>query len=627
MSKRERVMLGKILRVNLSKEKIFVERLPDESTMRKFIGGWGLGLKILYDECPPGVNPWDPENPLIFMTGPLTGTIAPSPTNTTAVSINSGTGYTAGRSHSHGWFGPYLRFNGYYGIVINGAAKAPVYLWIHDGKAEIRDAEKFWGKDTHETEDLVKGDIKTPKASVAAIGPAGENLCDEALIENDKNHSFSHSGMGGVMGSKKLKAIAVHGTGKVPVVDQDKLKKAVDPWRKSLIECEMGKFWIIGGKDAKGRKTVYEYDEKIGVLSAKNFMEVSPPEWLDDIEEVAEVIKRPCFGCPLGCSYDVKILKGPYKGSVFTPGGGGENMEGAASSVGIYDTARIYYLVELMDKLGFETGFIGSVMGLAIECYEKGLITKEDTGGLELKWNDAGVAEKLMRMTANREEIGNILAMGPKRAAEIIGGDAPKFAVHIKGAGMNWHDWRNSWGILFGQIVGGGSGWPAPGVTSFTTEPDIGYTEFQNPFTPQGKPEAARKTGMLKFWKDSIGVCWNATWGVPGSLEYTTQAVSAVTGWELTSDETLLVGERAMNLERVFNIRHGFTSTSDFDIGPRLLEPPPGGPGKGKTIASFLKGMIMEYYRLMGWDENTGKPWRSTLKRLGLEEYIEDIWG
>lgn len=617
---------GKILRVNLDDGKFKDEKIPEE-TMRKFVGGFGLGLSIAYKECLPGLDPLDPDIPLVFTVGPLTATRAPSPTNTTITSINTDTGFTAGRSHSHGWFGIYLKKSGYDGIVIRGASESPVYMWINDGKIEIRDAKKFWGTYTHKAEDLIKEDVGNSKACVAAIGPGGENLVHGAIIQNDKHHSFSHSGFGTLMGSKKLKAIVTYGTKEVPVKDPERLKEIAKEWTKSLVNCEMGKFWIDGGKNAAGRHKVYEYDKRIGVISAKNFLKVSPPEWLDDCEDVAEISSRPCPGCPLGCSYQVKIIKGPYKGQIFTPGGGGENMEGPASMTGIYDTARIYYLVELEDNLGVEAGSIGCAMGLAFECFEKGLITKEDVG-FELKWGDVEAVERLMKMIAYREGFGNILAEGAMRAADIIGGEAPNFVAHVKGGHMSHHDWRATWGVFFGQLISGASGWPAPGVTAFTTEPSLGYTEFQDPLTPEGKPEASRKTGMLKYWCDSDGVCWNAQWGVPNLLEYSTQAVSAVTGWDISKEEALTIGERVMNLERVFNVRHGLTPYDDIEnIGPRLLEAPREGPAKGKSIKPYLRGMVREYYHLMGWDEKTGKPLRKTLIRLGLEEQIKDVWG
>jgi len=622
---------GKILRVDLSTGKITDDFLPEENTLRKFIGGWGLGLYYYSREYQPGRSIKDPKTPLIFMTGPLTGTRAVSATNTTCVTLNGETEYTTARSHSHGGFGQHLKYSGYDGIIITGRAEKPVYLWISDGRAELRDAGKVWGLDTHYTEDAIKEEmgITDPgKASVAAIGPAGEHMVPGALIQNDKHHSFSHGGTGTVMGGKRLKAIGVSGTGKVPVYDEKALVESAKAWRESLLGCEMGQFWYIGGKDAAGRRAVWEYDKRESLISAKNLLKVSPKEWIDDIEDIAVVRKKPCPGCPLGCSYEVEIVKGPYAGKVFTPSGGGENMEGSASMVGIYDTARVYHLTDLNDRMGFEAGAMGTTLGLAIEAFEKGMLTLEDTGGIELRWGDVELTERMIRMAAHREgKLGELLALGAARLARRIGGEAINMVAHIKGGSMNHHDWRASWGIFFGQIVGGASGWPAPGVTSFTTEPAVGYDQFDDPLTPGGKALAAKKTGMLKFYNDCVGCCWNSLWGVPRSLISTTECISAVTGWDFTKEEALAVGERVMQLERVCNVRNGLRKEDDFDIGGRLLEAPPEGRAKGKSIKPYLPGMIDEYYELMGWDLKTGKPYRETLERLGLEEYIPFIWG
>ncbi len=618
--------MGKLLRVNLTEETVSDEDLFDifpPTTLRKYVGCFGLGLKLLYDKLPLGVHPTDPENLLIFMTGPLTGIPrVPAPNNATIATLNADTEFTAGRSHSHGFWAPNLKFAGYDGIVIEGASEKPVYLWIHNGKAEIRDAEKFWGKDTHETEDLIKEDVGEPKASVAAIGPAGENLCAGALIENDKHHSFSHSGVGTVMGSKKLKAITVYGTGKVPVVDEAKLKEATEKWRADLFKSDVAKGLAKGGIP----RDEYHYAKGMSITSAKNFLEVSPPEWGVGMS-THKITPRACFACPIACSYEVEITSGPYKGYVATPAGGGENLEGAASISGVYESGAVFYLVDLCDRLGFESSTTGCTIALAIECYEKGLLTKEDTEGIELRWGDAKLVERMLRMAATKEgKLGKLLALGPKKAAEFIGGDAPKFAVHIKGSGMNLHDWRATMGIMLGQFVGGGSGWPAPAADAWATEPDVGFPEYQDPINPRIKPEAVAKTWPKKYWDDCNGTCWFATWGVPGVLTYSAQAVSAVTGWDFTREEALTVGERVVNLERVFNIRRGLTPADDYEVSPRLVEDPPSGKAKGKPMAPYIKGMVMQVYRLMGWDEKTGKPWRSTLRRLGLEDVIRDIW-
>ncbi len=615
--------VGRILRVDLSREAVWYEPLPDDEVLRAFIGGKGLGLWYLYHFYKPGLSPFDPENPLIFMTGPLTGlSMVPSGNNTTAVSINADTGYTIGASHSHGYFGPYLKMAGFDGIIITGAAEKPVYLWIHDGKAEIRDADRFWGKDTHETEDLIKEDVGVKEASVAAIGPAGENMCAGALIENDKHHSFSHSGMGAIMGSKKLKAIAVYGTGEVPVADPEALAEVTKKWRENLWKSDVVNALAKAGLP----RTEYKYTKENYLLSAKNFTDVSPPEYAVGMSRFKYTPKA-CFACPIACSYEVEVTEGPYKGFKATPAGGGENLEGVSSLQGVYDPGATFYLIELADRLGFETSTIGATMALLIEAYEKGIIGKEDTDGLELRWGDPKLVETMLWKAARREgRLGQLLAMGPKRAAEAIG--AEELAVHVKGTGINLHDWRVTWGILLGQLVGGGYSWPAPAVDAWATEPDLGYPKYQDPFDWRAKPKAVRDTQLKKNWVDSIGICWFADWGVPGSLEFEAKAVSAATGFNITRDEALVIGERVVNLERVLHIKMGLRPEDDIhDVGPRFLEPPPKGPGKDKDVRKHVKWMVKEYYRLMGWNEKTGKPLRSTLERLGLNFAIKDLYG
>jgi aldehyde:ferredoxin oxidoreductase len=341
-----------------------------------------------------------------------------------------------------------------------------------------------------------------------------------------------------------------------------------------------------------------------------------------------KITPKACFACPIACSYDLEITSGPYKGYVATCAGGGENLEGAASIVGVYESGEVYYLIDLCDRLGFDSSTIGCTIALAIEAYEKGLLTKEDTEGIVLKWGDVKLVEKLLNMAARKEgKLGKLLALGPKKAAEWIGGDAPKFAVHIKGAGMNLHDWRATMGIMLGQFVGGGSGWPAPAADAWASEPDVGFPQYQDPINPRIKPEAVAKTWPKKYWDDCNGTCWFATWGVPGVLTFSAEAVSAVTGWDFTPQEALTVGERVVNLERVFNVRRGLTPADDYEVSPRMVEAPPSGKAKGIAMAPYVKGMVMEVYRLMGWDEKTGKPWISTLERLGLHDVIKDIWG
>ncbi|MFQ5762015.1 MAG: aldehyde ferredoxin oxidoreductase family protein [Candidatus Bathyarchaeia archaeon] len=610
---------GKILRIDLTSGNIKNEPLPSDDIMRKYVGCWGLGLWYLTRELPPGVGPVEPENPMVIMNGPLVGTVAPSPNNATIATLNADTTFTAGRSHSHGWWAPNLKFAGYDGIIITGASDKPVYLWIHDGQTEIKDASKIWGRDSHDTEDLVKQDVGVKDASVAAIGPAGEHVCAGASIQNDKNHGFSHSGVGTVMGSKKLKAIAVHGTGNFPQVNPDALKEVSRVWTASA--SKEGLYPIIG------RAGVPRSDYQ-GVLQ---LVGVSSKNWLSNILEgygvgmsKHKITPKPCYRCPVACSYDVEITSGPHKGYVATPSGGGENTEGSASIVGVSESGTVFYLTDLNDRLGFESSTAGCSMAVAFEAYEKGMLTKEDTDGLELKWGDAEVVEKLLNKVAHREGFGDVLADGPKRAGERVG--LPNAGVHIKGSGMNLHDWRRAWGVLLGQIVSGGSGWPAPGADCWTPEADVGYPVKKSPMTYKGKADEVAKTGNIKFWNDCIGCCWFATWGLPGVLKYTTSAVSAATGWDFTPEEAIAVGERVTALERIFNMSRGMTAEDDINVSPRIAEPSPDGPAKGKTIQPYIEGWVRDFYKLMGWDEKTGKPLRSTIKRLGLEEFEKLVW-
>jgi aldehyde:ferredoxin oxidoreductase len=319
-------------------------------------------------------------------------------------------------------------------------------------------------------------------------------------------------------------------------------------------------------------------------------------------------------------------VRGFHRGYVASLTGGGEAMEGSAAMVGIVDPGDILYLTDLYDRLGIDGSTAGCAISMAFEAYEKGYISKEDTDGLELRWGDAEVIEKIVRKYCNREGFGDILAMGPKLAADRIGHDAPSFAVHIKGTGMNLHDWRPKWGVLLGQIVGSGAGWPSGAADCWRSEPDAGYPEKTNGMTHRGKAEEVARCAIIKCLDDSIGVCWFASWGYPGIMELSANAISAVTGWDITTRDLWEVGERILALQQAFNIKQGWTPKDDYEVPARVTEAPPDGPAKGISIKPYLRGMINEYYRYLGWDEKTGKPWRRTLARLNLDPIIRDLW-
>lgn len=622
--------MGKILEIDLDSQKALDNGLPRDDVLRKYIGCFGLGLKLFYDRFELGTDPLSPDNPMILLTGPLTGIPqVPSPTNSTITTLNADTGFTVGRSHSHGWFGTRIKKSGYDGIILTGTSDEWVYLWINDGEVEFRDAKDLLGKDTHETEDLVKEELgyttEMPgEVSVAAIGPAGENLCDGALIENDKHKTFAHSGVGKVMGSKKIKAIAVRGEEQIPVYDEERIKEITKEWRDNLEESDAA----AGLGDAGIPHDEYGYAKSASITTARNMLEVPSPdhEWGKGMSK-HNITPKPCFACPTGCSYEIELSSGPHKGYVGTIAGGGENLEGAASIVGVYDSDWVHYLIDQCDRLGFESSTIGCTMAVLIESYEEGLITKEDIGGTELEWGNPELVEKLLKMAANREGVlGEVLARGPKYAAEWVGGDAPDRAIHIKGAGMNLHDWRASQGIMLGQIVGGGSGWPAPAADAWAVPVDAGYEEYEDPIAWEKKPKAVVKTWPIKYWDDSNGTCWFATWGVPNHMKMSAEAVSAATGWDFLEEEAMQVGERLVHLERVMNVRLGLEPEDDLNVPERMVSAPPEGKAKGVAMKDHLEWMVREVYRLNGWDENTGKPQRETLRKVNLGKCIDDIW-
>ncbi|MBI5967055.1 MAG: hypothetical protein HY882_04250, partial [Deltaproteobacteria bacterium] len=368
--------MGKILRVNLSTAKIGEEDLPGDDILRRYIGCWGLGLRFLYDLLPPGYAATDPENPLIFFTGPLTGLNLPGATNITLATKNFDTGFTVGRSHTHGTFGMLTKAAGYDGVIITGKSDKAVYLWIHNGKAELRDAAHLWGKkDTHETEDAIKGELGNSKISVAAIGPCGENLVAGGAIMNDKNHGFCHSGVGSVMGSKKMKAIAVFGEKPIPVADPEKLAWMRKEWIEGMQHPgHLGWTWV---RDQRLRKNEYRGRLREAGFCGKNFRINQLVEfglgWAQQ-----KYTARPCPGCPIACPYDVEITTGPHKGYVATVSAGGEALEGAGSILEITEPGTIYYLTDVYDHLGIEGSMAGCTIAMALEAYEKGLITTRD---------------------------------------------------------------------------------------------------------------------------------------------------------------------------------------------------------------------------------------------------------
>lgn len=624
--------MGKILRVDLTKGKA-TDVTFDEETLRKFVGCLGFATKIMYDEVPPNVGPLDPENRIVFMTGPLAGTVVPASSRHVVYTLNETIPKMCSPGFAGGNFAVHIKMkNGYDGLIVQGAAKNPTYLWIHDGQTEFLDAGKVWGKDTFETEDIIKKEVGDPDASVSCIGPAGEKLMKGAIVLNDRRH---HSTKGGaILGSKKLKAIAVGGKKKlkVPLFDEEKTRRVAKEWREALLGTWIGQRRKNAGNLRYWGHPKYFKERSPWILMVKNF---SDPEFaykygwgLWKTVEASKVTPKPCFNCPIGCAYDIEVGAGRHKGKVFQQAGGAEHYEGTAGNVGVVDGSEVLATVDFLDRMGIDS-CVGETIGLAFECYEKGLLTKKDTDGLELTWGNIDAAKELLKKMMNKEGFGKVLAEGPKEAAKIIseksGQNAMDFAIHIKGSPIFAHEVRISFDAILG-IVTCNNGPILQGLGMlYDPEPDLGYPTVPWPFDPEKAPLNVRLTQLKKIWEDCLGVCWFNTGCIPGITDYTPRALSYATGWEVSKEEANLVGDRIAQMHRVFNLRRGLRAQDDFDIGPRVLEPPKAGLGKDAPVKPHLAKMIRDYYRLMGWDENTGVPLRETLERVGLPGLVKDL--
>ena len=634
-----------ILSVDLTRGTIRKEPLPSEDVLRRYVGGAGLGLYYLLKHMPAKGKPTDPEAPFIFMTGPLAGTPAPSSANWVTICLHYSIPYAAGVGHGHGFWAAYLKHAGYEGIIFTGKAAKPIYLWIDDAKVELRDASGLWGQGTRETERLIKRELGDDEhISVACIGTAGEALLPGASVKADRNHGAGKGSPGAIMGSKLLKAVAVRGSGKVPLArplgfvdtavewESNVLPSGPDPAAKSIAKQSTALILKDGGIS---RAYGVGFGKRFRV-AAKN---MTDPEWGDGfatryVEACARwtVVPKPSYNCKIGCAYDVHISDGQFSGMVVSTCGGGEQHEGAAAMIGVTEADAGLILVDLYDDIGVEAGHFGSIISMAFEAYNKGYLTKDDTDGLDLTWGNWQAAMDLVEKMIKHEGFGGKLATGLKEAPALLGRETglvdefSRITLHVKGAGINVHDWRIWWSTMFAFVMAGTGpshqGWGLDRLP----EPELGYSNpmpgvVDTPAEALRKVDPFRQTQFAKLFWDSLGICMFAAVGVTDSLRLSSRALAQAVGWDdFTPHEALLCGERVTNLMRLVYARRGFNKTDEFDVSLRYLEPAPSGPSKGKTIAPYLPAMVDEYYRQMGWDVETGLPFPETLQRLDITE-------
>lgn len=615
---------GKILRINLTDQTAKEEDLPLE-VAKDFIGGAGFGIKYLFDEVPPGADALGPENKLIFASGPFSGTTVPCASRMAVTGKSPLTG-AVGMALTGGHFPVELKFAGYDALIIEGKAEKPTYVWIKDGEVKFRGAKKLWGMKTTDTQQIIKNELKDQNIRVACIGPAGENQIKIASIINEWR-AVGRKGLGAVMGSKNLKAIAIRGSREVAVADKDKFKTAKGEMTKAMKESPV----LYPNFSKLGTPMVVDHTCAIGIFPTKNYSATGEYEPVDklgvDVQMTRNVGSEACYGCPVGCSQIKLAQKGSYAG-ILTEGPEFETMYSYGGVTGVENIDAVIAADRLADELGMDTISSGVAVAFAMELYEKGILSKEDTGGMELKFGNDEAMIAILKQMAYREGFGGLLADGVKIAAEKIGKGSEKYAMHVKGLELPAYDVRGAKAHGLGF------------ATSYTGADHCRGYAFQEIFGIPVPREVDRFSadgkGELTKWNQDIRT---ATTDAPTMCAFlldmavvgiaaqnTASLMEAVTGLTYTPDDILKVGERINNLARAFNTREGFTRADDTLPERLLTEPLKAGASKGHFISKEeLTQMLDEYYAARGWNVNTGAPTREKLSELGLDYVAEQL--
>jgi len=597
---------GKILTVDLTSGDIGTTPLDDE-TVELYIGGRGLATRILYDAIEPGIDPLSPANKVLFITGPAAGTLVPT-TSRFGIGTKSPLNNTLSVSYAGGFLAPELKFAGYDGILISGASEKPVYLYVHDDQVEIRDAAHLWGKDAVEAQEILKGELGG-KFQIAAIGPAGENLGPLASTAHEQ-HLSGRGGDGAVLGSKKLKAVAVRGTGGVQVpLPLEKFLKEAHSLHQTILDHP-----IRGGFREFGTTGMLGAINEAKAMPTRNFQETyfeGAKNLLGEVLKEYVVRSEACAGCPVVCCSVVELELGDetYRQKFVTERLEHQPICAMGTYCGIDDIEALIVANDACDRLGLDAISTGATIAFAMELYQRGILTKEQCDGLELTWGNADVLLPLIKKMAYREPgIGALLSQGSFRAAKEIGGDAPQYAMHSKGLEIPAYDPRGFTGMALNLATAGRG---ADHNKAFTIAAEfLGVLGDYDRFDTAPKPLLTKTMQDSTAIIDSIIVCmFTVDLGISADLYG--KAISIVTGMEVDGDKVYEIGERINNLERMWNVREGMNGA--FDTLPERMATLPDSTGHTIDIAE----MLPEYYRLRGWDER-GVPTPEKLAALQI---------
>jgi aldehyde:ferredoxin oxidoreductase len=622
-------LAGEILRVDLGNGKIWTEETEKYAT--EYIGGRAINSLILFNEVNPGAEWSDPDNLLIFGVGALVGT--PSP-GACRVSIDTKNVFNNGKGSANvgGHFGPELKYAGFDHIVISGKSESPVYLWVHNGKGELRDAKSIWGKTTFETEEILEKEQGSLKIRVASIGPAGENLVRGSGIVCDRAKVAGGSGVGCVMGDKKLKAIAVcGGGGSIKIAEPEQFFEALDIALRKVEESPLSEVmrkitlagrwsdpnfinWDFLVSTRNGQDDFWEVEKRVSIANP----ETGFPKYRKGISA--------CFMCPVGCMPFSEIDEGRYGG---TKGEGfWSNTVMDAVRLDITDPRAMIKAWILANELGLDTDFATSVISWGFECYEKGLITKKDTGGLELEWGNVDAFVNLLEKLAYRQGFGDFLAQGVKEASKQLGKGSEWFAIHVKGQD-SIEPFRIPKGWALGVTTSPVAGRHLRGTSIGGSRFGPKNVSFEA-HTYEDQPQYVAWQSLTKEMEDMLGICvYVGTWSGAYALEpsdYVSLTNSAM-GLNLTEEELFLIARRSYNLEKAFNTLHtDFDRKDDYPPRRFMEEPVKSGPYKGCLCEKEnWDAMLNQFYELHGWDKKTGLQTRTSLAELGMEKVIEKL--
>lgn len=610
---------GKILHVNLTDGKITTEE-PSEDFYRRYLGGQGFVAHYLLTEVPKGADPLGPDNALIFATGAVTG-IPVAGAGRSCVGGKSPLTGGYGQTDVGGFFGAEMKHAGFDAVVIKGKAPKPVYLWLHDGQAELRPAEHLWGKTTSECQEQIQAELGDSRIRLAMIGPGGEKMVRFACVINDLKHAAGRTGMGAVMGSKNLKAVAARGKAEIELADPEGLR-ALSRW---MIEHWKEKAYGLHDTGTDGG--LIDLSEA-GQLPTRNFQDGQ----FEGAQKITGATMRDtilkdrggCYACPVRCKRVVEVNDADYK---VDPTYGGPEYETCAafgSNCGVDDLRAIAKANEICNAYSLDTISCGMAVAFGMECYEAGLLTKKDTGGLDLRFGNGKALVECVQMIAERRGIGDLLAEGPTRAAKKIGKGAEQFVIDVKGQPLPMHECRTRHGQALGYAVsptgadhvhnfwdGGMARSPlGEDLKSLGIYRTVPQTEL-NP----AKVAAYKVVTNWSWIHNHLGNCCFIPW----DKDQIVSLVRTITGFETNVHELLKVTERGLAMARAFNMREGFTRADDV-LPPRMRM-----PHKTKTInekpidPEVLDENLTTFYAMMGWDPKTGKPTLATLQELDIE--------